>query len=65
MTPWDREFHVSGSGNRQIEYRKKLDIDTYRSRLSSYEKQLSFPVIDIKDKKLDNFILESIQNAFS
>ena len=64
MTPWEREYKMVNN-NRIFANHKYLTKDEMKTTMNEFEKKLKLSVIDIMDRENNNFILTSIQEAFS
>ncbi|KAA2215795.1 S8 family peptidase [Maribacter flavus] len=64
MTPWQTEFIKTKNG-KYVVHNRLMSKDDYKKRMDQMEKKLKSPVINIMDKNNNDFILSSIQNAFT
>ena len=64
MTPWRRRFIKSLKGSMLANFDIMTNVDVIE-RMKYYHQKLNIPVINILDENKKEFILESIQNAFS
>jgi uncharacterized NAD-dependent epimerase/dehydratase family protein len=64
MTPWLRNFKQDEKQN-VIAIHRMLQDEEMVEKMLFFQSQLGFPVIDIMDRTNDEFILKTIENAFT